>query len=117
MSETEVGDDVLRAFAVLVRGSLREQDFCGRLDGTDFIVVLASVAEPFAAALVSDLMSAWSARSGTPSVAAGIAAVDEGGALVALGAAAEALRSAEWCDPSGVPSSGASDEAGRSAPP
>ena len=113
--DTVVGDDVLHAFDVLIRSYLREPDFSGRLDGTDFIVVLVSVSEQFATAQVSDLVSAWSTRSATTSVATGIATVDEAGALAALGVAAEAVRCAESYGLNRVHSSGSSDETGQSA--
>lgn len=114
-SDAAIADDVLRAFDALIGSYLRDRDFSGRLDGTDFIVILASVSEEFATAQVSDLVATWSTRSGTTSVATGIAAVGEGGASAALSVAAEAVRVAESYGPNHVHSSGSGDGTGRSA--
>jgi diguanylate cyclase (GGDEF)-like protein/PAS domain S-box-containing protein len=47
----DMGDQVLRAFGVRLRASLRATDFAARLAGDEFVVVLAGLAEPRADAL------------------------------------------------------------------
>jgi diguanylate cyclase (GGDEF)-like protein len=52
------GDAVLRAFAAVLRGGLRESDFAGRWGGEEFLVVLPQMRAGVAAVLVDRLREA-----------------------------------------------------------
>ena len=54
------GDDALRAFGALLRSTVRQGDFCARIGGDEFLVILESAPPAVARGRMVDLVSQWS---------------------------------------------------------
>lgn len=89
------GDTVLEDLGRLLLQSVRAIDFVGRYGGDEFVVVIADTRLPIAARRLRHISEAWSRKRATPTISAGVAAVDECGGVVALSAADQLLYAAK----------------------
>lgn len=88
-------DQLLASFAQALRQSVRKTDFCGRMGGESFVIVLRGERAAAAERLLGRIRAAWErVQPAAPGFSAGIASVTASGWRAALSAAESALQRA-----------------------